>query len=93
MGHPQDDEFSDDEAVTMSMSSTGSESADTEDMGNADCMDGAADVAIKYFKERPESLDSHSDDDLASANQMIKVQLQETGSQAHQGLLRWIWGS
>ncbi len=81
--HPQDDKVSDDEAVTMSMSSTGSESADTEDIGNADCMDGAADVAVNHFKERPESLDSQSDDDLASANQMIKGQLQETGSQAH----------
>ncbi|KAK8141593.1 hypothetical protein G3M48_010260 [Beauveria asiatica] len=72
---------------------TGSESADTEDMGSVDCMDGATDVAATGFEERPESLDGHSDDDLASVDRLITRQLEETGFQAHRRLLRWVWGS
>ncbi len=93
VGCPQDEEVSDDEAVTMSMGSTGSDSADTEDMGNVDCMGGAADVAVKGFDEGPESLEGHLDDDPVMVDQMIKLQLEETGSQAGRRLLQWIWRS
>ncbi|KAK8140687.1 hypothetical protein G3M48_002682, partial [Beauveria asiatica] len=74
----QDKEVRDDEAVIMSMVSAGSESADIEDMGSVDCIDGVTDVAVTGFEERPESLDGHSDDDLALVDLLITRQLEET---------------
>ncbi|TQV89992.1 hypothetical protein IF1G_11351 [Cordyceps javanica] len=82
-----DDEVSDDETVAMSMGSTESDSADIQDVGSENC------VVFKGFGEGAEKLKGHLDDDPVMVDQMIKMQLEETGSQMHRRLLRWIWKS
>lgn len=87
----RDGEVSDDEDVKMSTSSISSDCADSAD--SVTRVDGAGGVAGKSFEARAESLDGFSDDELISVDQMITRQLEDTGSQAHRNLLRWIWGS
>ncbi|KAH8715302.1 hypothetical protein HC256_004138 [Beauveria bassiana] len=69
--------------VTLSGGSTVSEGTSTDD---------PAHVAVKGCERKRERRDSDPDNDFATADQMITLQLEETGSQAHQRLFRWIWG-
>ncbi|KAH8713449.1 hypothetical protein HC256_006703 [Beauveria bassiana] len=68
---------------TLSGGSTVSEGTSTDD---------PAHVAVKGCERKRERRDSDPDNDFATADQMITPQLEETGSQAHQRLFRWIWG-
>lgn len=78
----------DDDTATISVRSTDSEceSADQRDTRAVGGMDVNGDECEGQTPE------CNLDNNEAAADHMIRLQLEETGLQAHQRLLQWIWG-